>query len=153
MQQMSTLSKGDYGADLTTERVGAEGGELDAPFSGFAEMLAVGEVELDASPNGNDLRPVWMSSDARGVQATICAYSWPCDWAVAVIGCETGGTYDAYSHGHEEYQGHYWHFLGWWQIAVPNHTGNNWLYDPVLNTVEAHIKYVSGGIGHWPNCP
>ena len=115
----------------------------------LARQGAEGGAPVYASRGGVSL--LWADRD-NDVVAIVCgaSYIWPCDWATATVMCESGG--DPYAHGHEWYQGHYWHFLGLFQIAVPDHIGNDWLYDLALNTVEAHLKYVSGGTGHWPNC-
>ncbi len=68
-----------------------------------------------------------------------------------MIACESGG--DPNAHGHEWVRGHYWHFVGLFQIAVPDHDGYDWLYDPEANTIEGHLKFVASGGAPWPNCP
>jgi len=85
----------------------------------------------------------------------ICAakFTWPCDWAIAVAICES--TLQANVVGGEWYRGQYWYFYGWFQIAslTPPGGGMDWLLDPVANTAEGHYKYITQGVGAWPNCP
>ena len=71
----------------------------------------------------------------------VCSYDWDCDWALAVIQCESGGNADAYNSSG---------YVGLFQIWQGH--GDN-LTDPATNTAAAYSLYVSGGAGHWPNCP
>ncbi len=73
----------------------------------------------------------------------VCApeFSWPCEWAVRTVMCESGGDVYAYNPAGP--------YVGWWQdLDGP--------YDPYLNTVEAHRKYVAWQRGlvalPWPYC-
>ena len=123
--------------------------------SGDTPQEKTPERQLDNSP---PWEPIWtpelpVVSGAEQWRGLVCnaPFTWDCGWALATIECESSGS--PLADGHEWYQGQYWHFVGLWQIAVPIHEGNEWLYDPYLNTVEAHLKYVNGGTGHWPNCP
>src|SRR3990167_660665 len=116
------------------------------------------EAPQEAVDDPQTWEPVWTPkfpavSGTEQWRSLVCnaPFTWDCGWALATIDCESSGS--PVADGHEWYQGHYWHFIGLWQIAVPEHEGYEWLYDPYLNTVEAHLKYVSGGTGHWPNCP
>jgi len=93
----------------------------------------------------------WVDADIR---ALICSpeFTWDCGWAVSTVRCES--RFDPMADGHEWYEGHLWHFVGLWQIAIPDHHGGyEWLTDSRLNTIEAHLKYTTQGVGAWPNCP
>ena len=97
--------------------------------------------------------------DEGVLSALLCQpqYSWPCDWAIGVVygnvACPWGESHgDPWAHGHGWYEGRLLHFIGLWQIAVETHEGNEWLYDPTLNTREANIKYVASGRAPWPVC-
>ncbi len=71
----------------------------------------------------------------------VCSYDWDCDWALAVIQCESGGNPNAYNPGG---------YVGLFQIWEGH--GSN-LRDPATNIAAAYSLYVSGGRGNWPNCP
>ncbi len=85
----------------------------------------------------------------------ICAPErlWPCDWAMAVVACES--TFQENAVGTQWYRGQLWYFYGWFQIAslIPPGGTMDWLFDPINNTAEAHYKFMNGGTRHWPNCP
>lgn len=83
-----------------------------------------------------------VSSSASDWRGLVCSYDWDCDWALAVIACESGGNPNAYNP-----QGPY---VGLFQIWVGH--GDN-LEDPTTNIAAAYSLYLSGGRGHWPNCP
>jgi uncharacterized protein YabE (DUF348 family) len=72
----------------------------------------------------------------------VCSYGWDCDWALAVIACESGGNPGAYNPAGP--------FIGLFQIWAGH--GSN-LNDPATNIAAAYSLYLSGGRGHWPNCP
>ena len=85
-------------------------------------------------------------------QAIICAEGtpWPCEWARAVVGCESSFQTDAWATEVIDGVRHYFH--GWFQhISESPEPGP--LADPVYNTARAEEKYRSGGTSHWPNCP
>ena len=129
----------------------AEAVEAAASRAAYGEVSSASSMEdgqagVDVLPNGGVLLGSFLAVACRP------EFSWPCDWAVATVRCETGGTFDPYAHGHEEYRGVYYHFLGPWQIAVTTHEGNDWLYDMYANTVEAHLKYAASGTAPWPVC-
>ena len=90
----------------------------------------------------------------RAWETLVCGepFTWDCSWALSVIACES--TNDPTAVGAEFYDGRWWYFYGLFQIAHPDPPGpsTDWLLDPWLNTVEAHIKYVEQGPGAWPNC-
>ncbi len=96
------------------------------------------------------------------VRELVCSdeWTWDCGWALRTIfggavGCPNGESFgSATAVGSGWYMGQQWWFYGLWQIAVPVPPGNgyDWLFDPYLNTVEAHLKYLSGGKSHWPVC-
>ena len=117
--------------------------------------LDVREATSDRTGNPRML-PVWGVAGEAAVRAVVCQteYTWDCDWAIGVVGCESGGNPAAV--GTEFYSGRWWAFIGWWQIAVPYDAWlrgkYRWLFDPKLNTVEAHIKYVADGRAPWPVC-
>jgi uncharacterized protein YabE (DUF348 family) len=71
----------------------------------------------------------------------VCSYDWDCDWALAVIRCESGGNADAYNSSG---------YVGLFQIWQGH--GDN-LTDPATNIAAAYSLYLSGGAGNWPNCP
>jgi hypothetical protein len=83
-----------------------------------------------------------VSSSASDWRELVCSYDWDCDWALAVIACESGGNPNAYNP-----QGPY---IGLFQIWGGH--GSN-LEDPTTNIAAAYSLYLSGGRGHWPNCP
>ncbi len=72
----------------------------------------------------------------------ICSYPWPCEWALAVIECESGGDPNAYNPAGP--------YVGLFQVWE-GYGGN--LYDPAVNVAVAWELYQSGGAGHWPHCP
>jgi hypothetical protein len=71
----------------------------------------------------------------------VCSYDWDCDWALAVIMCESGGNPNAYNPAG---------YVGLFQIWQGH--GSN-LRDPATNIAAAYSLYLSGGPGNWPNCP
>ena len=71
----------------------------------------------------------------------VCAYNWDCDWALAVIQCESAGNPNAYNPAG---------YVGLFQIWEGH--GFN-LRDPATNVAAAYSLSVSGGRGRWPNCP
>ena len=83
-----------------------------------------------------------VSSSASDWRELVCSYDWDCDWALAVIACESGGNPNAYNP-----QGPY---VGLFQIWGGH--GSN-LEAPTTNIAAAYSLYLSGGRGHWPNCP
>jgi len=74
-------------------------------------------------------------------QDLVCSYDWDCQWAMAVIMCESGGNANAYNPAG---------YVGLFQIWEG--FGAN-LRDPATNVAAAYSLYQSGGRGHWPNCP
>ncbi len=94
------------------------------------------------------------SVDARiddVAQAIICAEGtpWPCEWARAVVGCESSFQTDAWATEVIDGVRHYFH--GWFQhISESPDPGP--LADPVYNTALAAAKFRTGGAGHWPAC-
>lgn len=76
----------------------------------------------------------------------VCAdpFTWPCEWALAVIDCESGG--DPNAQGGEWYNGRWYNFNGLFQVVGGS-------FDPYTNAMEAHWKYHNEGVGAWPNCP
>ncbi len=71
-------------------------------------------------------------------QTLVCVYDWPCDWALAVVYCESTNDPNAYNSSGP--------YVGLFQIL----NGSN---DPATNIAQAYAKWKSGGTGHWPNCP
>ena len=92
--------------------------------------------------------------------AIICAEGtpWPCEWARAVVGCESSFQTDAWAtEVIVVFVDGYWiskrfWFHGLWQhISESPEPGP--LADPVYNTALAATKYRSEkGTGHWPAC-
>jgi hypothetical protein len=71
----------------------------------------------------------------------VCSYGWDCNWALAVIQCESGGNPNAYNPAG---------YVGLFQVWE-GHSSN--LQDPATNIAAAWSLYLSGGGSHWPNCP
>ncbi|MCH8007337.1 MAG: DUF348 domain-containing protein [Chloroflexi bacterium] len=71
----------------------------------------------------------------------VCSYGWDCNWALAVIQCESGGNSAAYNPAG---------YVGLFQIWE-GHGAN--LRDPATNIAAAYSLYRSGGRSNWPNCP
>ncbi len=81
----------------------------------------------------------------------ICSpeFTWPCDWALRTVVCESSFNLNAYST--ETINGITYEFIGPWQVLGGS-------YDPYTNTAQAHIQYVQWQRGErptspWPNCP
>jgi uncharacterized protein YabE (DUF348 family) len=85
--------------------------------------------------------PPVVSASSSSWSDLVCAYNWDCNWALAVIQCESGGNPNAYNPAG---------YVGLFQIWEGN--GPN-LRDPATNIAAAYSLYASGGRGHWPNCP
>ena len=83
-----------------------------------------------------------ITGGAEQWRSLVCAYGWDCEWALAVIQCESGGNPNAYNPG-----GPYIGLFQIWGGHGPN------LYDPAVNIAAAYSLYLSGGAGHWPYCP
>ena len=74
---------------------------------------------------------------ASSWRAIVCGNAWPCEWALAVIQCESGGDPNAYNPAGP--------YIGLFQIW-------NGSYDVATNVAQAWALYSDGG-NHWPNCP
>lgn len=85
--------------------------------------------------------PLSVSSPALDWADLVCSYDWDCDWALAVIQCESGANPNAYNPAG---------YVGLFQIWQ-GHGAN--LTDPATNIAAAYSLYLSGGRGNWPNCP
>ena len=75
----------------------------------------------------------------------ICSYDWSCEWAIAVVFCESTNNPNAYSSA-----GH----VGLFQIDATLHgytVGE--LTDAGANIAAAFSIYQSEGPGAWPRCP
>ena len=143
------------------------GGELDAARTWARSVMrphveaVAGEVRTHPSSISDLPQLSSLAPGSVATQAIICAPSlpWPCEWATATVECES--EFNPRAVGSEWYDSdgdtilELWYFYGLWQIAsrTPPGEGMDWLFDPYLNTIEAHIKYVDGGTGDWPNCP
>jgi len=95
------------------------------------------EGTAEAPPSGTV--PAASGQDWRQL---VCTYDWDCGWALAVINCESGGDPAAYNPAGP--------YIGLFQVW--GGFGGN-LRDPAVNIATAYSLYVSGGPGHWPNCP
>ena len=87
--------------------------------------------------------------DAGDLHAVACdpVYDWSCSWAVAVILCENGGSWE----GFDEATGvTYW---GGWQLALSHGFPGLIGASPALQTLYAWTLYQDGGAAHWPACP
>lgn len=80
----------------------------------------------------------------------VCAapFTWSCEWALAVIDCESSGNPGAV--GHEVIDDVDYYFYGLFQVW-------NGPLDPYANALDAHVQYVEWQRGKrgrpWPNCP
>ncbi len=82
-----------------------------------------------------------VSAQSQDWRALVCSYDWDCDWAMAVIVCESGGYPNAYNPAGP--------YVGLFQILDPSAS----LFDPATNIAEAYWKYRSQGPGAWWGCP
>lgn len=80
-------------------------------------------------------------------RSLVCAaeFTWPCEWALAVIDCESGGNPNAIG-GPEYVNGIEYYFYGLFQVVSGS-------LDPYTNARQAQYKYTYEGTGAWPNCP
>ncbi len=81
-----------------------------------------------------------VSVQSQDWRALVCSYNWDCDWALAVIACESGGNPNAYNPAGP--------YVGLFQILDPSAS----LFDPATNVAEAHWKYLTLGPGAWGAC-
>ena len=75
--------------------------------------------------------------------------AWSCDWALRVVGCESGMNAHAQNPLGSDYGS-----LGLWQIHYPSHRANvgpdpTVLYDPVFNTDYAERLFLDQGVTPW----
>ena len=144
---------GNKALAVATPAVIRAGGPLthasDSFTRGFADLgpTATPAATVEASPTaaGRYLPAVDKLAVVLGDRATrirICAYPWPCEWALGVVACESSGNPNAYSSAGP--------YLGLFQIWQ-GYGGN--LYDIETNIATAARLYSTGGAGHWPNCP
>ncbi len=85
--------------------------------------------------------PTALTASASAWSDLVCSYSWDCDWALAVIQCESAGNASAYNPAG---------YVGLFQIWE-GHGAD--LRDPATNIAAAYSLYLSGGRARWPNCP
>ena len=71
----------------------------------------------------------------------MCSYGWDCNWAWAVIQCESGGNSAAYNPAG---------YVGLFQIWE-GHGAN--FRDPATNIAAAYSLYRPGGRSNWPTFP
>lgn len=97
-------------------------------------------------------RPARIYIGSSDWQALVCrpVYPWPCEWALAVIYCESNGVESAWAM--EWHRGEQWYFHGLWQIASRS-PDPGLLAGPVYNTERAAEKYRASGTTPWPGCP
>jgi len=72
----------------------------------------------------------------------VCSYDWDCEYALAVIRCESNGNADSYNPAGP--------YIGLFQIW---HGYGGDLYDPAVNIAAAYAIYSRSGWSPWPNCP
>lgn len=82
------------------------------------------------------------------VAALVCAYPWPCEWALAVVACESSWDPRAYNEGN----------YGLFQVHYLSHVRRvdgppEILYDPEVNVKMAYEIWSENGAAPWPNCP
>ena len=85
--------------------------------------------------------PTALTASSSAWSDLVCSYSWDCDWALAVIQCESAGNASAYNPTG---------YVGLFQIWEGHGAG---LRDPATNIAAAYSLYLSGGRSRWPNCP
>ena len=108
-------------------------------------LLAIPTVEptvaptVAPTPEPGGVRQV---APASGWATLVCSYDWPCQWALAVVACESEDNPGAYNP-----DGPYLGLFQVWEGYSLN------LYDPETNVAVAYGLYSSGGSGHWPYCP
>jgi uncharacterized protein YabE (DUF348 family) len=85
--------------------------------------------------------PAPVVASAGNWRDLVCSYDWDCNWAIAVIACESGGNPDARSPAG---------YVGLFQIWE-GYSAN--LTDPATNIAAAYSLYQANGRGNWPNCP
>ena len=125
----------------------------DSFTRGFADLgptatpAATTTVEATPAYVGRGVRQAVGFSSILGdseARVTICAYDWPCEWAVNTMLCESSGDPNAYnSAGH----------VGLFQVDPVLHGFTiGELYDPATNIEAAYAIYLSEGPGAWPWC-
>ncbi|KKK79171.1 hypothetical protein LCGC14_2836200, partial [marine sediment metagenome] len=138
----SYMHEAQVGAALTWTRARPRPGRVEAVELSAGRALQGGQVLARSTD--------WLVEGAAS--AIICAEGtpWPCEWAIAVVRCESSGRADAWAT--EIVRGvRYW-FHGWFQI-VSTSPDPGPLADPVYNTERAAWKYINEGMGAWPGCP
>jgi len=99
---------------------------------------ALGESELRSGESDTGGRD-------NNLEALICSYSWSCDTALRIAGCESGLRAEAISWTGESFglfqiwQGHAWRWLDYWEA---------WS-DPVRNTQWAYELWSEQGWTPW----
>ena len=148
MVPRTQLGELTYASDSFT-RGWADLGPTATPTAmAHVQAIRTPEVDWGALSERAALVSVPRSSEASaGLEQLICAYPWPCDWAVAVILCENGGAWE----GFDEATGvTYW---GGWQLALSHGFPGLVGASPALQTEYAWTLYQDGGAAHWPSCP
>jgi len=83
-------------------------------------------------------------------KSIVCSesYAWNCNYAMAVVKCETGGTYWPWVVNNAG------PYIGWWQVWDLHVTDPENLVDPAYNTDVAYRLWKSERTfsGHWPFC-
>jgi len=76
------------------------------------------------------------------------AFTWPCDWALATVFCES--SYNPNAVGTEVVNGIRYDFNGLFQVVGGS-------FEPWENAMQAHKQYLEWQQGlrprPWPNCP
>lgn len=84
------------------------------------------------------------------IEAIVCAYDWPCNEALAIVDCETGGKFNADAYNPSGAS-------GWFQMMMPLWAGlmDGDPFDPYVNTLAAYRLYVQSGRSwyHWSCAP
>ena len=114
----------------------------------------VPRVGVVAGYSDGEPRSQFVGQATSDIQAIICApqWSWPCWWANAVVGCESGFRPDALNPA-----GPYYGLFQIWgghteEGGLLAHLEPVELYDPAVNTSGAAIIYAAQGPGAWPVC-
>lgn len=108
-------------------------------------------VQADGlSSQTKSVTSVYATRDRGFAESVVCTseYQWSCEWAIAVIYCES--RYDYTAIGHEVINGVDYYFVGWFQVI----SGSS---DPYINTDQAYKQWLEWQSGQrtrspWPNC-
>jgi len=93
-----------------------------------------------ATPPPVSAHPQVAAASSGDWGSLVCSYDWDCNWALAVIYCESGGNPNAYNPAGP--------YVGLFQVLDPSVS----LFDPAANIAEAYYKYQTQGPSAWGAC-